>query len=55
MMEIIMGEEPEQYIEEEIVVINPKTGKQDRKLVRRPYFGEEIEVGDELNESIGGG
>ncbi|CAK69304.1 unnamed protein product (macronuclear) [Paramecium tetraurelia] len=49
---IISQEEPEQYIEEEIIIINPKTGKQERKLVRRPYENDE-EIGDQLNESIG--
>ncbi|CAD8189710.1 unnamed protein product [Paramecium octaurelia] len=54
-IEVVLGEEPEQYIEEEIIQVNPKTGKQERKLIRRPYFGQDIEVSDELNESIGGG
>ncbi|CAK56438.1 unnamed protein product (macronuclear) [Paramecium tetraurelia] len=49
---IISQEEPEQFVEEEIIIINPKTGKQERKLVRRPYENEE-EIGDQLNESIG--
>ncbi|CAD8057295.1 unnamed protein product [Paramecium sonneborni] len=49
---IISQEEPEQFIEEEIIIVNPKTGKQERKLIRRPYENEE-EVGDQLNESIG--
>ncbi|CAD8150561.1 unnamed protein product [Paramecium pentaurelia] len=49
---IISQEEPEQFVEEEIIIINPKTGKQERKLVRRPYENEE-EFGDQLNESIG--
>ncbi|CAD8083038.1 unnamed protein product [Paramecium sonneborni] len=54
-IEVVLGEEPEQYIEEEIIQINPKTGKQERKLIRKPYYGQDIEVSDELNESIGGG
>ncbi|CAK69305.1 unnamed protein product (macronuclear) [Paramecium tetraurelia] len=49
---IVSQEEPEAYIEEEIIIINPKTGKQERKLVRRPYENDE-EIGDQLNESIG--
>ncbi|CAD8138423.1 unnamed protein product [Paramecium octaurelia] len=49
---IISQEEPEQFVEEEIIIINPKTGKQERKLIRRPYENEE-EIGDQLNESIG--
>ncbi|CAK69307.1 unnamed protein product (macronuclear) [Paramecium tetraurelia] len=50
--EMVLSEEPEQYVEEEIIIINPKTGKQERKLVRRPYENDE-EIGDQLNESIG--
>lgn len=54
-MEVVVSEEPEQFIEEEIITINPKTGKQERKLVRRPYYGEDIIVSDELNESMSSG
>jgi hypothetical protein len=37
-------------VEEEIIVSNPKTGKQERKLIRRPYLNEEVIEGDEINE-----
>ena len=37
MVKVINHEEPEQYVEEEIITINPKTGKQERKLIRRPF------------------
>ncbi|CAD8180498.1 unnamed protein product [Paramecium pentaurelia] len=53
--EVVLGEEPQQQIEEQIIQVNPKTGKQERKLIRKPYFGQDIEVSDELNESICGG
>lgn len=33
---IVSQVEPERFIEEEILVYNPKTKKQERKLVRRP-------------------
>lgn len=33
---IVSQEEPERFVEEEILVYNPKTKKQERKLVRRP-------------------
>lgn len=41
-------EEPEQYVEEEIVSINQKTGKLERKLIRKPLWeiDESIEYGD---------
>lgn len=36
-------EEPEQYVEEEIVSINQKTGKLERKIIRKPIYHDEIE------------
>lgn len=51
MVQVISKNEPTQYIEEEVLIINPKTGKQERKLIRRPYISEEV-LGEELNESI---
>lgn len=32
----VINEEPEEYIEEEVIQLNSKTGKYDRKLIRRP-------------------
>lgn len=45
-------EEPEHFIEEEIIIVNPKTGKQERKLIRRPMTveDEEADLGETLNE-----
>ena len=32
------------------MVVNPKTGKQERKLVRKPYFGESMAMGEDIDE-----
>lgn len=37
MEKVLNVEEPEKYIEEEVLIINPRTGKQERRLTRRPY------------------
>ncbi|CAK69306.1 unnamed protein product (macronuclear) [Paramecium tetraurelia] len=53
---ILNSEEPEQFIEEEIIQINPKTGKLERKIVRKPLNNEEIDnlqIGQNLEEDLG--
>lgn len=50
MEKTLNHEEPDKFVEEEVLIINPKTGKLERKLTRRPY-----QPGDEkmlLGESI---
>ncbi|KAM3127159.1 hypothetical protein pb186bvf_020739 [Paramecium bursaria] len=53
---IINKQEPQQYIEEEVLVINPKTGKQERKLIRRPadQMNQNQEFGDNIKDQADG-
>lgn len=35
------------------MIQNPKTGKQERRIIRRPYNNEDVEIGDDLDEVQG--
>lgn len=54
-MKVINDEEPDQYVEEEIITINSKTGKQERKLIRRPFEESDSHaiVGDQIIDEVG--
>ncbi|CAD8180494.1 unnamed protein product [Paramecium pentaurelia] len=53
----INHEEPEEYIEEEIIRINTKTGKQERKIIRRPFTEDDRNaiIGDQIIDEINNG
>lgn len=39
---MISNSEPDAFIEEEILIYNPKTKRQERKLTRRPLQQDEV-------------
>ena len=45
----VISIEPVRYVEEEILIVNAKTGKQERRLVRKPLTEDPGEIGDSLN------